>query len=284
MRTVNRSEIIVGFDGSPASDHALRWAAGEADLRGAELTIVYVHDRHGHEVDLRRETYAATVEAIARAVVDDAAATATQVAPSLRTHRLPLFGAAAATLVNAAERGSTVVVGNRGRGGFRSLLLGSVSEEVATHAAGPVVVVRGRSDPDGPVVVGVDGSASDVNALGEAMAEADVRHAPVLAVFAHPKLDPTVVPKGQPYVQDDVDRREMFGAVVDRWRERFPDVKVDLHLVEGAAAPALIDASATAQLVVVGSRGRGGFSGLRLGSVGRHLLHHAHCPVMVVRR
>jgi nucleotide-binding universal stress UspA family protein len=76
----------------------------------------------------------------------------------------------------------------------------------------------------------------------------------------------------------------MFGSVVDRWRERFPDVKVDLQLVEGAAAPALIDASATAQLVLVGSRGRGGFSGLRLGSVGRHLLHHAQRPVLVVRR
>jgi nucleotide-binding universal stress UspA family protein len=129
----------------------------------------------------------------------------------------------------------------------------------------------------------VDGSASDENTLGEAMAEADLRQAPVTAIFAHPKLDPTVVPKGPPYVQDDVDRRELFASAIERWRERFPAVKVELTVVEGGAAKALIDASATAQLVVVSSRGHGGFAGLLLGSVGRHLLHHAHCPVMVVR-
>jgi nucleotide-binding universal stress UspA family protein len=283
MRTVNRSDIIVGFDGSPASERALRWAAREADLCGADLTIVYVYDRHRHEVDPRREAYAATIEAIARAVIDGAVATARSVAPDVPTHGLPLFGAAAATLVNASERRSTIVVGNRGRGGFRSLLLGSVSEQVATHAAGPVVVVRGRSDFDGPVVVGVDGSSSDENALAEAMAEAELRHTPVNAIFAHPKLDPTVVPKGPPYVEDDEGRRERFDPVMERLRERFPAVKVELSIVEGEAATALIDASTTAQLVVVGSRGHGGFAGLRLGSIGRHLLHHAQCPVMVLR-
>jgi nucleotide-binding universal stress UspA family protein len=283
MRTVNRSEIVVGYDGSTASDHALRWAAREADIRGAELAIVYVYDRHRREVDVHRATYAATVEAITRAVVDEAIATARAVAPDLRIRGLPLFGPTGATLVNAAERGSTTVVGNRGRGGFRSLLLGSVSEQVATHAAGPVVVVRGRSGADGPVVVGVDGSDIDENALGGAMAEADLRRTSVTAIFAHPKLDPTVVPKGPPYVQDDVDRRELFDAAVERVRGQFPAVKVELMVVEGGPAKALIDASASAQLVVVGSRGRGGFDGLRLGSVGRQLLHHADCPVMVVR-
>ena len=283
MRTVNRSEIVVGFDGSPASEGALRWAAREADLRGAELTVAYVHDHHRPEVGPRHEVHATTVEAIAQAIVDGAVTTARTVAPAVPTHSLPMFGQSAATLVNSAERGATIVVGNRGRGGFRSLLLGSVSEEVATHAAGPVVVVRGRPDADGPVVVGVDGSAAAENALGAAMAEADLRQVPVIAVFAHPKLDPTVVPKHRPYVQDDVDRHELFDSAVQRWRDRFPAVKVDLTLVEGGAAKALIDASATAQLVVVGSRGHGGFAGLLLGSVGRHLLHHAHCPVMVVR-
>ena len=153
---------------------------------------------------------------------------------------------------------------------------------MATHAAGPVVVVRGRPDADGPVVVGVDGSSSDENALAGAMAEADLLHAPVSAIFVHPKLDPTVVPKGPPYVEDDEDRRERFDPIMERLRERFPAVKVDLTIVEGEAAKALIDASATARLVVVCRRGHGGFTGLRLGSVGRHLLHHAQCPVMVL--
>src|SRR6185369_1465616 len=238
MRTSDRSVMVVGVDGSPASSRALRWAAREAGLRGAELTVAYVFDSNRHEVDLRRETYSAVVGAIARTVVDGAVAIARTEAPGLRIRSLPLFGAAAATLVNAAERGAMTVVGNRGRGGFRSLLLGSVSEQVATHAAGPVVVVRGRPGVDGPIVVGVDGSASDEGVLGEAMAEADLRQAPVEAIFAHPKLDPTVVPKGPPYVQDDVDRRELFAAAAERWRQRFPAVKLELEVLEGDAAEA----------------------------------------------
>ena len=277
------TDIIVGFDGSPASDRALRWAAREADLRGAELTVVYVCDRHPHEVDPRGETDAAAAERFARAVVDSGVATVRSVAPAAAVRGRPLFGPAAATLVNAAERGSTIVVGNRGRGGFRSLLLGSVSEQVATHAAGPVVVVRGRPDAGGPVVVGIDGSPPAEDALGVAIAEADLRRVPVRAVWAYPALDPTVVPKGPPYVVDETDRREAVAPAIERWRQTFPDVEVEVVVVEGAEATTLIEASASAQLVVVGTRGRGGFAGLRLGSIGLHLLHHSHCPVLVVR-
>src|SRR5690242_11740270 len=105
-----RSDITVGFDGSPASDLALRWAAREAELRGAELTVVYVYDRHPHEVDPGGEVQAAAVERFARVVVDGGLATAAEVAPTVALRGLPLFGPAAATLVNAAERGSTIVV------------------------------------------------------------------------------------------------------------------------------------------------------------------------------
>jgi len=101
--------MVVGVDGSPASSRALRWAAREAGLRGAELTVAYVFDSNRHEVDLRRETYSAVVGAIARTVVDGAVAIARTEAPGLRIRSLPLFGAAAATLVNAAERGATAV-------------------------------------------------------------------------------------------------------------------------------------------------------------------------------
>jgi nucleotide-binding universal stress UspA family protein len=278
-----RSDITVGFDGSPASDRALRWAAREAELRGAELTVVYVYDRHPHEVDPGGEIHAAAAEKLARAVVDGGVAAAVKIAPTAAVRGLALFGPVSATLVNAAERGSTIVVGNRGRGGFRSLLLGSVSEQVATHAVGPVVVVRGRPDPTGPIVVGIDGSPPAEDALGVAIAEADLRQVPVTAVWAYPVPDPTVVPKGRPYVFDEQDRREAVAPAIERWRETFPNVHVDVDVVEGGAAGALIDASSSAQLVVVGTRGRGGFAGLRLGSIGLHLLHHAHCPVLVLR-
>jgi nucleotide-binding universal stress UspA family protein len=280
---VRDGDIVVGYDGSPGGERALRWAAHEADLRGAQLTVVYVYDQRPHEVPQPGPTNVTAVDPFAGAVVAGAISTVRSVAPAVRVAGLPLVGQAAQALIDAAGRGATVVVGNRGRGGFRSLLLGSVSEQVATHAAASVVVVRGRPDAEGPIVVGVDGSAAADSALGVAIAEAHLRQAGVTAVCAYPKLDPTVVPMGPPYVVDAQDRREAVAAAIGRWRETYRDVKVEVHILEGGAAEILIDASAGAQLIVVGTRGHGGFAGLHLGSVGLALLHHAHCPVLVDR-
>jgi nucleotide-binding universal stress UspA family protein len=154
--------------------------------------------------------------------------------------------------------------------------------------AGPVVVVRGRAGAaTGPVVVGVDGSTPGRIAVEAAFAQAITRGCHLLLLRAYTAPMP-VHAGGRPVgydpekVRADLDRE--FTAAVDGWRAAHPDVPVERELVTSAASKALIEASRRAQLVVVGSRGRGGFAGLLLGSVGLHLLHHADCPVLVARR
>jgi len=218
---------------------------------------------------------AATVEA-------QAAAPHVEVTTSL------LLGDPAPVLLRAAGGASLLVVGNRGRGGFSGLLLGSVGVHVATHARCPVTVVRGRAEnPFGPVVVGVDGSGTADVAVGLAFEQAAERDCPLHAITAHAQpLPPS--PIGLPPLTYEPDRvrqelrRHLVQQLTD-WCAKYPDVAADGEVVAGGPGAALVDRSRNAQLVVVGARGHGGFSGLLLGSVGLHLLHHAGCPVLVAR-
>jgi len=180
------------------------------------------------------------------------------------------------------------VVGNRGRGGFASLLLGSVSQKVAVHAHGPVVVVRGRTDPGpGDIVVGVDGSPQSQHALQAAFEEAMIHDAGVLAVRAYSLLASSYALYGVGYVEDPHERWEAeMTALRDDVAvvaEKYPQVPVSHLAVEGHPGVVLTQRSSSARLVVVGNRGRGGFAGLLLGSVGLHLIHHAECPVLIAR-
>ncbi|MFC7615699.1 universal stress protein [Actinokineospora soli] len=159
-----------------------------------------------------------------------------------------------------------VVLGSRGLGGFGGLLLGSTAVQVAAHARCPVVVVRGERSGD--VVVGVDGSAHSVEAIAFAFGEAQRLGAGVVAVTAGS--------------QEDEAARALAESVAG-WAERYPDVPVRRSVVRGHAARALVDAAADAALLVVGSRGAGGFRGMLLGSVSQGVLHHATCPVAIVR-
>jgi nucleotide-binding universal stress UspA family protein len=191
-------------------------------------------------------------------------------------------------LVKASADGGTIVVGNRGRGDFASLVLGSVSQQVALHAQGPVVVVRGRSDHHtGPVVVGVDGSPDSQQALRLAFEEAMMWGTRVSAVRAYSPIEPSYAPDVPGFVEDPGKRHEAemtaLAADVASWAKKYPDVDISCSAIAGGAGQVLTDQSATARLVVVGNRGHGGFTGLLLGSVGLHLLHHAGCPVLVAR-
>ncbi|WP_007027177.1 universal stress protein, partial [Saccharomonospora iraqiensis] len=153
-------------------------------------------------------------------------------------------------------------------------LAGSTAVGTASHAVAPVVVVRSRAEGeeppgDGPIVVGVDGSPLSGRAVGYAFEEAAVRRAPLVAV--HARAD---VPEGP---------RDPLAVGLAGWREKYPDVAVHPVTVREKPRPALLDHSATARLLVVGSRGLGGFRGLLLGSTSQALMHHARCPVMIVR-
>ncbi|GAA2394135.1 hypothetical protein GCM10010170_107780 [Dactylosporangium salmoneum] len=162
------------------------------------------------------------------------------------------------------------MVGHRGRGGFTGMLLGSVGVALAAHATCPTVVVRRGSEGGtaaGRVVVGVDGSHEGELALEFAFDHASAYGAGLTAL----------------HVYDRPAENHSLAEVVGRWTEKYPDVNARYHGVLGRAAEALVDHSQGALLLAVGSRGRGGFTGMLLGSVSQAAIRHATCPVAVVK-
>jgi nucleotide-binding universal stress UspA family protein len=202
-----------------------------------------------------------------------------------------LGGPAAYTLLEASHGADMMVVGHRGRGGFAALLLGSVASTVAAHAHCPVVVVRppaGQRPPAGLVLVGADGSPASGTAVAFAFEEADRRAAELGVLCAWRRLNPSSGSDGQPAGNDDSAAQEAAAAQwlrdwVQPWRDKHPQVAVRWMLTGERPAAALVEAAGEASLVVVGSRGHGGFTGLLLGSVSQQVLNHAPCPVVVVR-
>jgi nucleotide-binding universal stress UspA family protein len=281
-------DIVVGTDGSEQSRTAVRWAAAEARLRAAPLKILTAYSWNGPPEafggmgDLPN-VIAQQFDQLAA----DAAAEARTVEPGIEVSGAAVIGDPASVLLDAGRTAAMLVVGNRGRGGFASLLLGSVSQRVATHAAGPVVVVRGLAHTaSGPVVVGVDGSASAQRALAIGFDEAQRRGSGLLAVRSYPVPMPVyeidIAPL--PYDQDAASRDAArdLDATLTPWRDKYPTVPVQTLTEPGSAAKNLVDVSGDAALLIVGSRGHGALVGSLLGSVGQQLLHHAGCPVMIV--
>jgi nucleotide-binding universal stress UspA family protein len=195
----------------------------------------------------------------------------------------------AAGLVEQSHHASMLVLGSHGYGGFTGLLLGSVSRQVATHAGCPTVVVKHPADPDArEVIVGVDGSKPALKALDFAYDHASRRglrlrvvHTwevpPIGAITGVPTFSP-------PELLADIKGNEMrtTAEVLAGHSEQYPDVKVVQDVQRGSPVQALADLSEHSSLLVVGSRGRGGFLGLLLGSVSHGVLHHAKCPVAVI--
>jgi nucleotide-binding universal stress UspA family protein len=287
-----RRAVVVGVDGSVSAQGALAWAAAEASSRHCPLRIVHAFSwpMLGNPLDM---TFVGDMnlglQSAAEWILTEAEAHAREVAPNIKVIANLFVGPAAPTLLNEAQAADLVVVGSRGVGGFRGLLVGSVSATVAAQAPCPVVVVHPRGDgtafpasPTGRIVVGVDGSEISAAAIRFAFQQAARRHIGITAVQAatptrqHPSLR---VPAG---IVDQIDR-ELFAEAMKSKRVLFPAIDVQTKLVHAHPAQALIHASAGAELVVVGSHGRGGFAGMLLGSVSQAVLQHAACPVAVVR-
>jgi nucleotide-binding universal stress UspA family protein len=167
------------------------------------------------------------------------------------------------------------------------MLVGSPAVSVAAHGECPVVVVRAGDDgvirTEGPVVAGVDGSPTSIRALGAAFDEASWRGARLVAVHSWQDSDyvPEYVALGAEPAEEE--RARVLAESLAGWQEKYPDVEVERVVVKDRPRHQLLERSATAQLVVVGSRGRGGFKGLLLGSTSQALVYHAGCPVLVVR-
>ncbi|GAB2838913.1 universal stress protein [Actinocorallia aurea] len=283
-----RRPVVAGVDGSEPGYAAVEWAAAEAARRHLPLRLVFAvtprlleHTSAPGAETVRQEIRDGCLQALRRGA-DRAAATARSVAVDTEL----IAGGAAAALVAEGERAELLVVGGRGHGELAGLLLGSVTGQVAAHAPCPVAVVRHAEPPThNEVVVGVDTAESARDALEFAFAEASARGARLRAVHAWTHPPGTGHGEMQPVVFDPELVAEEEGLVLAEalagWTGRYPDVEVTPEVVRGRAVRALAGASAKADVLVVGSRGRGGFPGLVLGSVGRAMLHHAHCPVVV---
>jgi nucleotide-binding universal stress UspA family protein len=260
--TMNQHRIVVGYGGSDEGWRAVDWAAAEAGRRGARLHIV-----HAYQLTWPAGYYDSPAAWIPREARGRAERILDAAVNRARERGADVTGVAvhdapASALLSAG--GQLIVVGSHGAGGLTGLVMGSVSQQVATHARVPVAVVHGRAGADtGPVVVGVDGSPS-----------ADV----AIALAFEYEPPPTAV---TPFGAVEAAESEHLWASLAGWSAKYPDVALDARLAVGPAAKVLTGLSHTAQLVVVGSRGHGGFTGLLLGSVGQKLAQHAECPVLI---
>jgi nucleotide-binding universal stress UspA family protein len=277
--------ILVGVDGSPESAAAARWASTEAALRQCPLHLACVYfwpaplmPLTGHPAELTEDSLRQDAER----VVADLAGEVRDQDPGVRVSASAIIGIPAHTLIGLSERVDMLVVGHRGHGGFGSLRLGSVAANVAAHASCPVAVVRSPASRPaaGTVLVGVDGPASSDHVLGFAFDEASRRGAALTAVTAWER---PVWPAGPDAADWMASAAHRLQSALLPWQEKYPDVTVRQLVTPERPAAALLDAARQADLLVIGSRGHGGFAGLLLGSVGQQAIHYAPGPVVVVR-
>ncbi|MET9492965.1 universal stress protein [Nocardia sp. NPDC006630] len=287
--------VVVGVDGSPGSNLALRWAAGYAAEHRRALHIV-----HGLNLVAASSVVGPYqvisprvidgVRAQGRAIVTRAEHTAHLLEPELRISVHMSADTATSLLLERSKTAFAVVLGATGQTGTVGHL-GSTLLAVTSHAEGAVIVVRPDSDADetvhisGPVVVGVDGSAVSDAAIGAAFAEAAERGVELIA--AHTWSDWTFGTFAGEASELSLDEMQNVEEIVlsERlagWQEKYPEVHIGRRVYFSEPARHLQEWSKTAQLLVVGNRGRGGFLGLLLGSTAHTLVQHAHCPVMVV--
>lgn len=285
--TESARPVVAGVDGSPSSLAAARFAAADAARREVPLHLVYGYEPpiYGYAPvgvvsfpAAEEERFRADVEAMLAGTVKQLHSDFPELG---RIEYQLCSGGGATVLLEQSRTAALTVVGSRGVGGFSELLLGSVSAQVAAHAHGPVVVVRPPVDvppgpeqaptgaaPLSPVVVGYDDSAAARAALPFAVAEARRRDARLVLL--------NICDRG-----GEEEAAKMLARAVAEHAQG--GIAVETRIVAaGNAEKAMVEASADAGLIVVGSRGRGGFAGLLLGSVSRALVHHARRPVAVV--
>ncbi|WP_433666015.1 universal stress protein [Nocardia sp. CA-136227] len=285
------ARIIAAVDGSATSYQAAVWAAVAAGLHGCELHIVNSISLPVGEVPVDvlgpddREFLARDGQRIVDEASRVARAGAPEAAVTITTEVIwePIVG----HLIEQSRTARTVVVGSRGLGAIRAGLLGSVADAVVRHAECPVAVIHATAatDPlsaEKPVLVGVDGTPNSVPALELAFAEAAARKVGVTALHAWTDILGSYVPLiGWEPLR--VQENELLSERLAGFGERYPGVAVRRLLVMERPHQALLRESEYAQLVVVGSRGRGGFTGMLLGSTSSTVLHNVETPTIVVR-
>ncbi|MET8359178.1 universal stress protein [Micromonospora sp. NPDC005171] len=290
MNSANNAAVVVGVDGSESALRAVRLAATEAARRNRPLRVV-----HGFIWPLLHVPVSPAPEAppggglrhraeeLVKAAVHEAEVTV----PGLSISGEIIDGEAAAVLVGESPTAALIVLGDRGLGGFSALVVGSVAVQVAAYADCPVLVARGTQRPDEPVLVAVDGSDASRRAADFAAETAVSRDVPLVAVHAYRHPGSSGPGDMQPLVYDEAklrgEQERMLAGWLSGLTEDHPGLRLTCRAVHGRPGSVLAEASRSAQLAVVGGRGRGEVTGLLLGSVSQSMLHHAECPVVVVR-
>jgi nucleotide-binding universal stress UspA family protein len=285
--------IVVGLDGSGKDDAVLTFAEGEAVRFAAPLHLVVAHEIHaglvgawdagfvpvGLEVDLA---------AAGERILAGAEQRVHTAYPQLKVTTSQPWGTPSRALVEASEHARLLVVGSGRKGAVEQALLGTTSLDTAMHAACPVAVVGPRPGvPDGPVVVGLDGSSHSVPAATVAVEEAAARgvRLVVATTWWLEVVDGVVVTEPGTEQWEIVQRgyRKLIDEALAAGRSAHPEVEVEVDIRNARPVPTLIELAESASLLVVGSRGRGGFAGAALGSVSHKVLQRAGCPVIVTR-
>ncbi len=287
---MTQERVVVGVDGSPLSMAAVARAAQVASARGYTLHVL-----HAFAPDLPMLGFgelsdgSAMVSTHAKRLVADGVARAHAVDPALTVTTAIRDGYASQALVDASRSAALVVVGAMGHGVFSRTSVGAVAMQVITHARCPVLVVghetAGGSPASGRVVVGVDGSKPSLRALAVAFDEAarsggtlDVLH----AWEAHSASDPTLSTSSD-WSTYEANLEKIVESAIATLRSENPDVKVDYEVVRSEPVQALVDRTEGAAMLVVGSRGSGGFAGLHVGSTALRLISRVHCPLLMTR-
>ncbi|MEU7315760.1 universal stress protein [Streptomyces sp. NPDC007083] len=288
---MNGAPVVVGTDGSEPAGAALALAAGEAAAHGRRLVIAHAVDRTpppGPAAMLHESGQPALRER-GESILREARTRAEDLAPGIAVETALSTDDARSLLAELGAEAFLTVVGSRGHGRVASGLLGSVTRHLTAVARTPVLVARSSRPPTGPVVLGVDGSPAAEAATAFAFQEAAVHETDLLALHAWTEWSVPTLPHTDPtrsiaeVVEELRDGEErLLAEALAGWAERCPEVSVERRSVNGRIRQTLLDAAAGAGLLVVGSRGRGGFPGLRLGSVSSAMLQHAPCPVAVV--
>lgn len=273
----NTRSIVVGYDGSPEADLALTWAGSESSRVNRPVTALMVDDAYEMQWGAPPRKSTPEQRAHVERILKDAGGHGT-------FERIT--GTVVPVLLAAGQGASMLVVGSHGHGRVAEVMIGSVSQHVATHASCPVVVVRESVSQTPRIVVGVDGSGGSAAALEFACRRAELTGETVVAVHAWKIGKVQMDRKGQlptdigPSIED---RERLLSESVAGVRADHPDVTLLQEAIPVSPGQALVDESTNASLVVTGSHGRGAFSGMLLGSVSHEVLCRAQCPVAIVR-
>jgi nucleotide-binding universal stress UspA family protein len=290
--SVKHLGIVVGVDGSPASDVATCWAARDAAMKNVPLTVVsvvttptatYPPVPYPDSLGVWLEDKGRKAAAHAVKVAEDAMPTDRKVACKSEV----VFSTPVQALVKMSDEAEIVVVGSSGKGLLARGVLGSVSSSVVQHANCPVAVVRDEDplmpDPQhAPILLGIDGSPASELATEIAFDEASRRGVDLIALHAWSDVPIFELP-GLDWEELFAEEARSFAERLAGWHERYPDVTVQRVVVCDEPARQLIEKSESAQLVVVGSHGRGGLSRMMLGSVSNKVVHSVRMPVIVAR-